>query len=110
MATTIIGHFTKDAGNFIGSIATLTFRADSVRIVAVARQASVNAPSHRVYAGDVEIGAAWPRKDAAGNSILNLKIDDPGLPGPVYPLLVRGDGEQSYVLVWSRSNSTRAVD
>ena len=106
----IIGRFIKDGAGYLGNIGALIVKADRVRIVPEARQATPASPSHRVYAGDAEIGVAWPRRDAAGNEYLNLKLDDFGLPGPFYPTLVRGDDAQTYVLVWSRSNSTRAAD
>ncbi len=106
----IIGRFTKDGAGYVGTIGTLTFKAEAVTIVAEAKQATPNSPTHRIYAGDAEIGVAWPRRDGAGTEYLNLKLDDPGLPGPFYPTLVLGDDANTYVLIWSRANSKRAVD
>ena len=106
----IIGRFTKVGDSFDGIIATLGLKENAVRIVAEDKQPTPNSPSPRVFCGEFEVGAAWPRGDAAGNRYLNLRIDDPGLPEPFYPALVRGDDDRNFVLLWSRSNSPRSTD
>jgi len=56
MAT--IGSFKKVNAEFQGEIVTLTVQARGVRIVPEANRGSDAAPSHRVFVGRAEIGAA----------------------------------------------------
>ena len=57
-----IGTFKKSGHEFQGEIVTLSVQAKGVRIVPETNRASDNAPSHRVYVGRVEIGAAWSKR------------------------------------------------
>ena len=58
MAT--IGTFKKTGSNeFTGEIVTLSVQAKNVRIAPESTRSGENSPSHRVYIGRVEIGAAW---------------------------------------------------
>ncbi len=60
MAT--IGTFKKTGTNeYTGEIVTLGLQAKNVRIVPDIRATGENAPSHRVYLGRVELGAAWSK-------------------------------------------------
>jgi uncharacterized protein (DUF736 family) len=61
MAT--IGTFKKTGSNeFTGAIVTLSVQAKNVRIVPETNRSGENSPSHRVYVGRVEIGAAWSKR------------------------------------------------
>lgn len=102
MAT--IGFFRPtDEDGFTGEIGTLSLRARHIRIVADPHRASDKAPTHRVLCGRVEIGAGWPPHAGEGRARLRLKLDDPGLPAPLYASLVEpGPGETAYPLIWSR--------
>ena len=53
-----IGTFTKTEQGFVGEIVTLSFQARNVRMVPETNGTNENAPSHRVYVGRAEIGAA----------------------------------------------------
>ena len=106
---TIIGRFTKNDADYVGAIATLTVRAEDVRIVADINRTNPTSPSHRVYAGMAEIGVGWPKWDKTGREFLNLKVDDPSFPGPIYPTLVQSTDNRTFVLLWSRANSTLAA-
>ncbi|WP_315747892.1 DUF736 domain-containing protein, partial [Bradyrhizobium sp. SZCCHNF30212] len=79
-----IGSFKKVGDDFQGEIITLSLKAKGVRIVPEANRSSENAPSHRVYAGRVEIGAAWARRSEEGRDYLSLKLDDPSFNAPIY--------------------------
>ncbi len=95
-----IGSFKKVSGELRGQIVTLSVQAKSVRIVAD-EQASGNAPSHRVYVGDAEVGAAWSKRTSDDRSYLSVKLDDPSFVAPIFAQLFSGeDGE--YDLVWNR--------
>ncbi|WP_316237295.1 DUF736 domain-containing protein [Bradyrhizobium sp. SZCCHNR1015] len=97
-----IGSFKKVGDDFQGEIITLSLKAKGVRIVAEANRSSENAPSHRVYAGRVEIGAAWARRSEEGRDYLSLKLDDPSFNAPIYAKLFDDEGGEGYTLLWSR--------
>ena len=100
MAT--IGTFKKVGNDFQGEIITLSLQAKGVCIVAESNRASENAPSHRVYAGPAEIGAAWPKRSEEGRDYLSLKLDDPSFNAPIYANLFDDEGGEGYTLLWSR--------
>jgi uncharacterized protein (DUF736 family) len=97
-----IGTFKKSGQEFQGEIRTLSVQAKSVRIVPEANRTNDNAPSHRVYAAKVEIGAAWSKRSNEGRDYLSVKLDDPSFSAPIYAnLLDDADGE-TFTLIWSR--------
>jgi uncharacterized protein (DUF736 family) len=97
MAT--IGTFTKLVdGNFIGAINTLKLNIKGAQFRPI-EKTSANAPDYRVYAGKVELGAAW-LKTGDNGEFLSVKLDDHSLDAPVYAKLV--DAEDGYDLIWSR--------
>ena len=95
-----IGTFKKSGNEFQGEIVTLSVQTKGVRIVPEANRANDNAPSHRVYVGRAEIGAAWSKRSNEGRDYLGLKLDDPSFPAPIYASLV--ENEDGYALIWSR--------
>jgi uncharacterized protein (DUF736 family) len=95
-----IGSFKKVSGELRGQLTTLSVQAKSVRIVAD-EQASGNAPSHRVYVGDAEVGAAWSKRTSDDRSYLSVKLDDPSFVAPIFAQLFSGE-EGEYDLVWNR--------
>ena len=100
MAT--IGSFKKVGNDFQGEIVTLSLQAKSVRIVAEPTRTNENAPSHRIYVGRAEIGAAWSKRSEEGRDYLSLKLDDPSFNAPIYANLFGDEGSESYTLLWSR--------
>jgi uncharacterized protein (DUF736 family) len=104
MAT--IGSFKKVGNDFQGEIVTLSLQAKGVRIVAEPSRASDNAPSHRIYAGRAEIGAAWSKRSEEGRDYLSLKLDDPSFNAPIYANLFDDEGSEGYTLLWSRPRKT----
>ena len=104
MAT--IGTFKKTGNEFTGEIVTLSVQAKNVRIIPEEDRANDNAPSHRVFVGRAEIGAAWSKRSNEGRDYLSLKLDDPSFTAPIYANLFDDtviEGEDSYSLIWSRS-------
>ena len=79
MAT--IGSFKKVGNDFQGEIVTLSLQAKGVRIVAESNPSNDKAPSHRVFVGRAEIGAAWSKRSEEGRDYLSLKLDDPSFNG-----------------------------
>jgi uncharacterized protein (DUF736 family) len=87
-----IGTFKKSGHEFQGEIVTLSLQSKGVRIVPETNRTSDNAPSHRVYVGRAEIGAAWSKRSNEGRDYLSVKLDDPSFNAPIYANLVE-DGE-----------------
>ncbi len=103
MAT--IGTFQQSNNNeFTGEIVTLSLQAKKVRIVPDTRASGENTPSHRVFVGRIEIGAAWSKQSNEGRNYLGLKLDDPSFTAPIYANLVEDEDGQNYSLIWSRPN------
>ena len=101
MAT--IGTFKKTGSNeFTGEIVTLSVQAKGVRIIPDLRATGENAPSHRVFVGRIEIGAAWAKQSNEGRAYLGLKLDDPSLTAPIYANLFDDEEGEGYSLIWSR--------
>ena len=97
-----IGSFKKSGSEFQGEIVTLSVQTKNVRIVPETNRANDNAPSHRVYVGRAEIGAAWSKRSNEGRDYLSVKLDDPSFPAPIYASLVEAEDGESHNLIWSR--------
>ena len=98
-----IGSFKKSGQEFQGEIVTLSLQTKGVRIVPEADRTNDNAPSHRVYVGRAEIGAAWPKRSSEGRDYLSVKLDDPSFNAPIYANLFDDEDAETYTLIWSRS-------
>src|SRR5580658_4377996 len=79
-----IGSFKKSGSEFQGEIVTLSVQTKNVRIVPETNRANDNAPSHRIYVGRAEIGAAWSKRSNEGRDYLSVKLDDPSFNAPIY--------------------------
>ena len=77
-------------------------QAKNVRIVPEETRSNDNAPSHRVYAGKAEIGAAWAKRSNEGRDYLGLKLDDPSFNAPIFANLFDDESADTYSLIWSR--------
>ena len=100
MAT--IGTFKKSGNDYSGDIVTLSVQAKGVRIAAQDSRSNDNAPSHRVFVGKAEIGAAWTKRSNEGRDYLALKLDDPSFNAPIYANLFDDEGADTFSLIWSR--------
>ena len=101
-----IGSFKKSGKEFQGVIVTMSVQTKGVRIVPEATRANDNAPSHRVYVGRAEIGAAWSKRSTEGRDYLSVKLDDPSFSAPIYANLFGDEGGDGYTLIWSRSRKS----
>ena len=108
MAT--IGSFKKSGSEFQGEIVTLSVQAKGVRIVPEDDRGNDNAPSHRVFVGRAEIGAAWSRRSNEGRDYLSVKLDDPSFTQPIYANLFDDEDGEGSTLIWSRPNGRRAAE
>ena len=106
MAT--IGTFKKTGNNYTGEIVTLSVQAKNVRIVPEETRSNDNAPSHRVFVGKAEIGAAWSKRSNEGRDYLGLKLDDPSFTAPIFANLFDDEDGEGYSLIWSRPNGRRS--
>ncbi|KIQ05531.1 hypothetical protein RU07_01405 [Agrobacterium tumefaciens] len=101
MAT--IGTFNSTETGFTGSIRTLALNVKA-RISRV-ENPSDKGPQFRIYAGAVELGAAWQKRSTESDrDYLSVKLDDPSFPAPIYATLTEVEGEDGYQLIWSRQN------
>ncbi|QQO13986.1 DUF736 domain-containing protein [Bradyrhizobium diazoefficiens] len=100
MAT--IGSFKKVGSDFQGEIVTLSLQTKGVRIVPEANRTNEHAPSHRVFVGRAEIGAAWSKRSEEGRDYLSLKLDDPSFNAPIYANLFSDEDGDGFSLIWSR--------
>ena len=107
----IIGTFKKVGTNgYEGEIFTLRLQTKGVRIVAETGRTKEDAPSHRVFVGRAEIGAAWTKVSEKKEEYLSLKLDDPSFTAPVYANLVKDKESDDYNAIWSRGRSKRNGD
>ena len=67
-----------------------------------ANRASENAPSHRIFVGRAEIGAAWSKRSAEDRDYLSVKLDDPSFNAPIYANLFDDEDGDGFTLIWSR--------
>jgi uncharacterized protein (DUF736 family) len=100
MAT--IGTFISSEAGFTGSIRTLALNVKA-RIARV-ENPSDKGPHFRIYAGNVELGAAWQKTSEQGRDYLSVKLDDPSFPAPIYATLAEVEGKDGLQLIWSRPN------
>jgi uncharacterized protein (DUF736 family) len=99
-----IGSFKKSGTEYQGEIVTLSVQAKGVRIVPEANRANEDAPTHRVYVGRAEIGAAWSKRSTQGRDYLSVKLDDPSFTAPIYANLFEDEDGETFTLIWSRPN------
>jgi uncharacterized protein (DUF736 family) len=97
----IIGTFTRSDNGYTGTVRTLSINIKAR--FARAENGNDKAPDFRVFAGNVELGAAWTKKAReTGREYLSVKLDDPSFPQPIYASLVEAETEGSFNLIWSR--------
>jgi uncharacterized protein (DUF736 family) len=105
MAT--IGTFKRSGNTYTGTLNTLAVQAKNVRIVPEDNRSNDNTPTHRVFVGTVEVGAAWAKRSNDQRDYLGLKLDDPSFTAPIYANLFDDEDSDTYSLIWSRPNGKR---
>lgn len=98
---TTIGTFTRTDFGFTGSLETLTIATQPVTIIATGN-CSESDPDYRVYASDIEVGAAWTKQTFRGGTYIAVTLDDPTLITPISSWLMETEAGV-LELVWSRS-------
>ena len=83
----------------VPSALALNAKAKLVRV----ENPSDKGPHFRIFAGNVELGAAWQKtaKDTE-RDYLSVKLDDPSFPAPIYATLIEVEGQEGLQLIWSR--------
>ncbi|GAA5264644.1 hypothetical protein ACOSOMT5_P1069 [Acidiphilium sp. MT5] len=102
-----IGTFKKVGTEIQGEIVTLSVQAKGVRIVPESNRSNDTAPSHRIFVGRAEIGAAWSKRSNEGRDYLSVKLDDPSFNAPIYANLFDDESGDGYSLIWSRPTNGR---
>lgn len=98
-----IGSFTKSGDSYKGEIVTMSVQTKNVRIVPEEASENENAPTHRVFVGRAEIGAAWTKTSNEGRDYLSVKLDDPSFTAPIFANLFDDEDGKTYNLIWSRA-------
>lgn len=104
MAT--IGTFTRENDTFQGRITTLMLQLPDVRIIPDGN-GRANSPTHRVFSGSIEIGAAWAKQSGEGRPYVSVKLDDPSLPVAIFANLFEDEDAETHSLIWSRPRRSR---
>jgi uncharacterized protein (DUF736 family) len=100
-----IGYVTRrEDGSLKGQLKTLSIRAE-ITVTTNARKANDVQPDHRVYSGDVEIGAGWNRRsESSGCDYVSLSLAAPEFgPRRLYANLAHaaGDADDRFVIIWN---------
>ena len=99
-----IGTFTKaEDGTLNGAIKTLQLNTKAK--FSPLDATSNGGPDFRIFAGNVETGAAWKRMSQQGRLYISVKLDDPSLPAPIYASLHEDDEPGQFSMIWTRSQA-----
>lgn len=98
----VIGAFSKSADGYVGDIRTMTISV-AARFVPNDKKSAARAPDFRVFAGDVEFGAAWrvEAENPEKKAYLSVELDDPSFAAPIRAALFDKD-DGAAALIWSR--------
>ena len=101
-----IGTFTKaEDGTLSGFIKTLQLNTKAK--FSPLDASSNGGPDFRIFAGNVEIGAAWKKvSQQQERPYISVKVDDPSLPAPIYAFLHEDDEQPGqHSLIWTRQKA-----
>lgn len=101
-----IGIFTKQGESYQGEIITMSVQTKNVRIIPEEPGDNDNAPTHRVFVGRAEIGAAWTKQSNEGRDYLSVKLDDPSFTAPIFANLFDDYDGKTCNLIWSRARKS----
>jgi uncharacterized protein (DUF736 family) len=98
-----IGFFTRDFKNsFTGNLETLLTLAPLSMVPVVQPEGALIAPSHRVMAGNNEIGMALPLAPRNGRACYRVALDAPEFAAPIVASLVETETSGAFDLIWNR--------
>ena len=84
-----IGTFTRDGDKLTGAINTLAMKAKAT--FQPIEKKSERMPDYRIYAGGVEVGAAWQKTSENERPYLAVKLDDPSFGTAIYCRLIEAE-------------------
>ena len=96
--------------SFSAKSSHLSVHAKGVRIVPQTNRASDAAPSHRIYVGRAEIGAAWSKRSTEGRDYISVKLDDPSFTAPIFANLFDDEDGECFSLIWSPRAFSRLME
>jgi uncharacterized protein (DUF736 family) len=101
-----IGTFKKTGNDYRGEIVTVLLQKKNVTIAAEEPSENENAPTHRVFVGKAEIGAAWAKTSKEDRDYLSIKLDDPSFNTPIFASLFADEDGKTFNLIWSRARTS----
>src|SRR5258708_38732851 len=95
-----IGPFASNGNGLSGPGRTLALNAKA-KLVRV-ETPSEKGPHFRIFAGNVELGAAWQKtaKDTE-RDYLSVKLDGPSFPTPIYATPIEAEAQEAPPSLWS---------
>lgn len=97
-----IGFFSRNGEGFEGGIETISLRAP-LRLVPVPHPTgAMLAPSHRVLAGNQDVGFALALAPRAGREVFRIELDTPEFAAPVVAEMVETEAAGEFNLIWNR--------
>lgn len=68
----------------------------------------VGAPAYRLYAGEIELGAAWAKTaKESGRAYHQIRLEDPSFPAPIFANLIEDTDTGVFSLIWSRPRAAK---
>jgi uncharacterized protein (DUF736 family) len=101
-----IGSFKKSGNDYTGEIVTMSLQKKNVTIVAEEASENEKAPSHRVFVGRAEIGAAWLKTSKEDREYLSIKLDDPSFAAAIFASLFADEDGKTHNLIWTRARTS----
>ncbi len=66
------------------------------------------APAYRLFAGEVELGAAWAKTAReSGRAYHQVRLDDPSFAAPIFANLIQAAETGEFVLIWTRPKKAK---
>src|SRR3569833_918923 len=96
-----IGILKNTGTGFAGHIKTLTLDIE-ITVEPNRKKQSDKAPDFHVINGTREIGTGYKKTSVEGLEYINLKIDDPSLPYPIYCAIFPNTQREELTVSWNR--------
>jgi len=93
----------QDNGSFHGKLRTLTLNTE-IRITPNTKGSNDKAPDFIISIDGIEVGAAWNKVSAKGETYISVSLDDPSFASPIYAIITHNH-QGTPLLVWERSRS-----
>ena len=84
----------------------MNLQKKNVTIVAEDASENKNAPSHRVFVANAEIGACWQKTSKEGRDFRSIKRDDPSFTAPIFVSPFADEDGKTFNPIWSRARNS----